>query len=89
MMHYILMCAINAACSHSTDSRVNIFSLQAFSRQSEDWITDLNLTAAVAKNLILPHVKLHTALNNNADFLLVCDILETRRLSACPHCVRR
>ena len=83
------MCAINAACSHSTDSRVNIFSLQAFSRQSEDWITDLNLTAAVAKNLILPHVKLHTALNNNADFLLVCDILETRRLSACPHCVRR
>ena len=64
MMHYTLMCAINAACPHSTDSRVNIFSLQAFSRQSEDWITDLNLTAAVAKNLILPHEKLHTALNN-------------------------
>ena len=52
---------------------MNIFSLQAFSRQSEDWITDLNLTAAVAKNLILPHIKLHTAFNND-DFLLVCDI---------------
>ena len=64
----------NVLPPQTSGSRVNIFSLQAFSRQSEDLITDLNLTAAVAKNLILPHIKLHTAFNND-DFLLVCDIL--------------
>ena len=68
MMHHTL----SHVCSAQTSgSRVNILSLQAFSRHSEHWIT-----AAVAKNLILPLlcVKLHTALLFSLDILLTAPV---------------
>ena len=68
-MHHTLSHVCRA---HTSGSRVNILSLQAFSRHSEHWIT----AAAVAKNLILPLlcVKLHTALIFSLDILLTAPV---------------